>query len=69
MRNILEKSIEFYSMLEYFTTKNEDGTTKLPTIPSKPFNKLEPLNIKVIDMVNNKLFSGTKIKCVLINKK
>jgi hypothetical protein len=69
MKKLLKQSVEFYSILEYFTTKNEDDTNKLPTIPSKPFNETETLNIKVRDMINDKLFEGTKIKCVFIEKK
>ena len=68
MTELLKKSVEFYSILEYFTTKNEDDTTKIPTIPTKPFMGLEELNITAKNIINDKFFAGTKIKCVFIEK-
>ena len=66
MRKILDNCIEFYSAIEYLSTKNEDDTIRQPTIPEKPFTGI---NMDVIDIINNEFFEGTNIKCVVLNKK
>jgi len=66
MKKILEETKSFYSMLEYFTTKKEDDTTGLPSIPSKPFNENAGNVEKVLTTINNEYLEGTKIKCVTL---
>lgn len=69
MKELLNKCVEFYSMLEYFTTKNDDETTRLPTIPRKPFIELEPVTEKVTKVINDEYFGElTNINCVSLRK-
>jgi hypothetical protein len=68
MKQVLINCINFYSMLEYFTTKNEDDTTKLPTIPSRPFNNLNEVEHKVNGILNEKYFEDLKINCIFVDK-
>lgn len=69
MREILESSIEFYAMLEYFTTRNENDTSGMPTIPLKPFNDLESVNKTVIKKINENVLKDTNIKCISLSKR
>jgi hypothetical protein len=68
MKKLLQESVEFYSMLEYFTTRNEDDSNGLPTIPSKPFDENSNPNNQFIGVLNNRFFGNTKINCVLLKK-
>ena len=68
MKELLKQSIEFYSMLEYFTTRNEDDINGLPSIPNKPFDENVKPNTQFIGVLNSKFFGDTNIKCVLLSK-
>lgn len=68
MKELLQQGIEFYSILEYFTTRNEDDTNKLPSIPSRPFDYNIKPNLQFIGVLNNRFFNNTNIKCVLLSK-
>ena len=69
MRELLQQGVEFYSMIEYFTTRNEDDTIGVPSIPSKPFDGNEKPNKQFIDIVNNKFLNDTNISCTLLTKR
>ena len=68
MKQILKECTEFYSMLEYFNTKNEDDSTKLPTIMSKPFAEFNGIDSKVKDIIDNKYFVEVPVECKFISK-
>jgi len=69
MRDLLNECVEFYSMLEYFTTKNDDDiTNRMPSIPLKPFIEGEAVNEKVKSVINDKYFADVKVKCVFLTK-
>jgi hypothetical protein len=68
MKELLKQSIEFYSMVEYFTTRNDNDINGLPSIPSKPFDENCKPNTQFIGVLNKRFFNDTAIKCVVLNK-